>query len=107
MGDLSTIRDETLAAIGGAGDLRALDAVRVAALGKSGRVTGQMKTLGTLARGYAVARDDAGRTLGSVGRFAPGAPFTLLLRDGRVAATARTLHPDGPGAAASDTGTAA
>ena len=49
MDDLSTIREETLAAIGTAGDLRALDAVRVAALGKSGRVTGQMKTLGTLA----------------------------------------------------------
>ena len=49
MDDLQTIRQETLAAIGSAGDLRALDAVRVAALGKSGRVTGQMKTLGGLA----------------------------------------------------------
>ncbi|QQS11124.1 MAG: phenylalanine--tRNA ligase subunit alpha [Rhodospirillales bacterium] len=48
MDELSVIRDETLAAIAAAADPRALDAVRVAALGKSGRVTGQMKTLGAL-----------------------------------------------------------
>ncbi|WP_376091574.1 phenylalanine--tRNA ligase subunit alpha [Roseomonas sp. CCTCC AB2023176] len=46
---LDTIRDETEAAIAAAADLRALDAVRVAALGKSGRVTGLLKTLGALA----------------------------------------------------------
>lgn len=65
-----------------------------------------LSPLGTLARGYAVARDGAGRTLGSVARFAAGDPFTLLLRDGRVSATAREVHPDGPGAAPSSTGTA-
>ncbi len=48
MDDFPTIRAEALAAIEAAGDARALDAVRVAALGKSGRVTGLMKTLGGL-----------------------------------------------------------
>ncbi|MFO1159319.1 MAG: phenylalanine--tRNA ligase subunit alpha [Reyranellaceae bacterium] len=49
MTDLSTIRDEALAAVQGAADLSALDAARVAALGKKGSVTGLMKTLGGLA----------------------------------------------------------
>ncbi|MBS0519558.1 MAG: phenylalanine--tRNA ligase subunit alpha [Proteobacteria bacterium] len=48
MDDLSTIRSEALAAVAAAADLSALDAVRVAALGKKGNVTGLMKTLGTL-----------------------------------------------------------
>src|SRR5476651_862532 len=46
MDDLSTIRSEALDAVGKAADLAALDAVRVAALGKKGTVTGLMKTLG-------------------------------------------------------------
>ena len=46
---LATIRNEALSAVEGAADLGALDAVRVAALGKKGSVTGLMKTLGTLA----------------------------------------------------------
>src|SRR5476651_2783884 len=49
MDDLSTIRSEALDAVGKAADLAALDAVRVAALGKKGSVTGLMKTLGGLA----------------------------------------------------------
>jgi len=49
MDDLSTIRSEALDAVANAADLGALDAVRVAALGKKGSVTGLMKTLGTLA----------------------------------------------------------
>jgi phenylalanyl-tRNA synthetase alpha chain len=48
MDDLSTIRSEALDAVGKAADLAALDAVRVAALGKKGTVTGLMKTLGGL-----------------------------------------------------------
>jgi phenylalanyl-tRNA synthetase alpha chain len=48
MDDLSTIRSETLSAVAAAADARALDAARVAALGKNGRVTGLMKTLGSL-----------------------------------------------------------
>src|SRR6185295_15598878 len=49
MEDLSTIRNEALGAVEKATDLGALDAVRVAALGKKGSVTGLMKTLGGLA----------------------------------------------------------
>ncbi len=41
-----TIRTETLAAIAAAADLRALDAVRVAALGKAGSITALLKALG-------------------------------------------------------------
>src|SRR6185295_20105996 len=49
MSDLSTIRSEALGAVSQAADLAALDAARVAALGKKGSVTGLMKTLGGLA----------------------------------------------------------
>ena len=49
MDDLSTIRSAALGAIEQAADLAALDAARVAALGKKGSVTGLMKTLGGLA----------------------------------------------------------
>ncbi|MFO1084063.1 MAG: phenylalanine--tRNA ligase subunit alpha [Reyranellaceae bacterium] len=49
MTDLSTIRDEALGAVQRAADLAALDAARVAALGKKGSVSGLMKTLGGLA----------------------------------------------------------
>ena len=46
---LATIRNEALSAVEQAADLGTLDAVRVAALGKKGSVTGLMKTLGGLA----------------------------------------------------------
>ena len=46
-----------------------------------------LSPLATLARGYAVARDGDGRALSDVARFTPGLPFTLVLRDGEVAAT--------------------
>src|SRR5258708_21072321 len=49
MDDLSTIRSTALGAVEQAADLAALDAARVAALGKKGSVTGLMKTLGGLA----------------------------------------------------------
>ena len=48
MTDIPTIESEALAAIEAAGDLAALDAVRVAELGKKGRVSGLMKTLGKM-----------------------------------------------------------
>lgn len=47
--DLAALRDETLARIEAAGDLAALDAVRVAALGRNGAVTALMKGLGAVA----------------------------------------------------------
>ena len=46
MADVETLRKEWLARIGAAGDLAALEAERVAALGKQGAVTGLLKTLG-------------------------------------------------------------
>mgnify|MGYP000176824838 CR=1 FL=1 len=46
MSDTDTIEKEALGAIAAAEDLAALDAVRVAELGKKGRISGLMKTLG-------------------------------------------------------------
>ena len=46
MTDLSQLRAELLAAVDGASDLDALEALRVSALGKKGRVTELMKSLG-------------------------------------------------------------
>ena len=40
MSDIQTIETEALKAIDGSGDLAALDTVRVAELGKKGRVSG-------------------------------------------------------------------
>ena len=51
--DLSTLKQEFLASVASAKDASALDEVRVAALGKKGRITDLMKTLGTLAARYA------------------------------------------------------
>ncbi|HEX8375946.1 MAG TPA: phenylalanine--tRNA ligase subunit alpha, partial [Geminicoccaceae bacterium] len=48
-GDIGRLRDEIMGGLSVAGVLRALDEVRVAALGKSGSVTGLVKSLGTLA----------------------------------------------------------
>ncbi len=44
--DLTTLKNDTEAALGAAADLRAWDAVRVGVLGKSGRLTGLLKELG-------------------------------------------------------------
>ena len=51
-----------------------------------------LSPLATLARGYAVARDDSGATLGSIADFAPDVDFDLLLRDGIVRATTRSVR---------------
>ena len=55
-----------------------------------------LSPLATLARGYSAARDADGRTLGSVGAFAPGRGFELLLRDGLVRATTDAVVPSEP-----------
>ena len=55
-----------------------------------------LSPLATLARGFAVARDPGGATLGTVAGFAPARDFDLLLRDGRVRATTRSVHPSAP-----------
>ncbi len=46
--EIQALIDETLAATGAAADARALDAVRVGVLGKSGRLTAMLKSLGSL-----------------------------------------------------------
>jgi phenylalanyl-tRNA synthetase alpha chain len=61
--EANKIRSEALAAIGAARDAAALDAVRVAALGKKGSVTELMKSLGKLP---AEQRKDAGAALNTL-----------------------------------------
>ncbi len=63
MEDLDKLRNELLAEVTAADDLDALEAARVAALGRHGRITGMMKGLGALAPD---ARRDAGRALNAV-----------------------------------------
>ena len=46
--DLESLKQEFLTAVSSAGDAIALDEVRVSALGKKGRITELMKTLGAL-----------------------------------------------------------
>ena len=46
--NLPALKDEALASIASAVDLAALDSVRVAELGKKGRISGLMKTLGKM-----------------------------------------------------------
>ncbi|MFZ0267934.1 phenylalanine--tRNA ligase subunit alpha [Caulobacter sp.] len=48
MTDLTTLEADVLAQVAAAGDLAALDAVRVSALGKTGSISGLLKTLGTM-----------------------------------------------------------
>jgi exodeoxyribonuclease VII large subunit len=57
-----------------------------------------LSPLGTLARGYAVARADDGTPLTRVTAFQNGLSFMLVLRDGRVRAEARDVLPDSPAA---------
>jgi exodeoxyribonuclease VII large subunit len=46
-----------------------------------------LSPVATLARGYAIAQSDDGRTLASVDAFVPGTEFDLRLRDGTVRST--------------------
>ena len=61
--DLASLQAETQAAIGAAADPRALDAVRVAVLGKSGTLTALLKGLGAVAP---EARKERGAALNQV-----------------------------------------
>lgn len=72
---------------------RLVERKRAAATALGGRLHA-LSPLATLARGYAVARDGNGGTLGSASSFEVGRPFDLLLRDGRVAARAEDVHID-------------
>ncbi len=61
--DLQHLKDQTIAAVKAAGDSAALEAVRVSALGKKGRITERMKTLGGL---DPAARKAAGQALNAL-----------------------------------------
>ncbi len=63
MSDIETIEKEALTAITGAPDLGVLEEIRVAELGKKGRVSGLMKTLGTMSP---EARQDQGPKLNAL-----------------------------------------
>jgi len=63
MQDLEGLKAELTEAVSAAGSLEALEQVRIEALGKKGRVTGLMKTLGALTP---EERKDAGRRLNEV-----------------------------------------
>jgi phenylalanyl-tRNA synthetase alpha chain len=63
MDNLDQVRSEVLAAVNAAGDLEALEHARVEALGKKGRITVLMKTLGSL---DGEARKAAGQALNAL-----------------------------------------
>jgi exodeoxyribonuclease VII large subunit len=52
--------------------------------------------LQVFARGFSVARDDAGATLTTLSAFGAGKQFDLLVQDGRVRATTDSVHVDAP-----------
>lgn len=52
--------------------------------------------LQVFARGFSVARDDAGATLTTLSAFVSGKQFELLVKDGRVLATTNSVHADAP-----------
>jgi phenylalanyl-tRNA synthetase alpha chain len=63
MDDLDRLQDELLARIDGAADPAALEALRIAALGRGGRITAMMKDIGSL---DAAQRRAAGQALNAV-----------------------------------------
>ena len=75
----------------GAAVQRQVEARRHRLAGLSGKLDA-LSPLRVLQRGYAVARDEAGRVLKRAAQFSPGLPFRLELADGEV--RARTLEDD-------------
>jgi exodeoxyribonuclease VII large subunit len=55
-----------------------------------------LSPLAVLGRGFAVARRIDGKALGKRNAFTVGTKFDLLLQDGRVRATADSIHTDAP-----------
>lgn len=70
--------------------LRSSDRRRTAVSGLAGQLNA-LSPLATLSRGYAVARDADGTTLGSIDQFEAGKHFELMLRDGSLDATVDRL----------------
>ncbi|MCY4191112.1 MAG: phenylalanine--tRNA ligase subunit alpha, partial [Rhodospirillaceae bacterium] len=60
MSELDTLREDLISAVDAAADLKALDAIRVETLGRKGRITGQMQSLGAMEPG---ARKAMGKAL--------------------------------------------
>ena len=86
MEEADRLRDETLGEIGRAGSPEALEAIRVAALGRRGRVTELMRGLGALAP---EARREAGAALNTVKDEITAALAEAGERLGRAARAAR------------------
>ena len=103
MSALEALKTELLAAVAEAADLAALEEVRVAALGKKGRITGLMADMRSLSpderkeRGQAMnaLKDEVGAALDI--RKAELHRAALALR---LEARADRRHPAGPGRAA-------
>ncbi|WP_428377977.1 phenylalanine--tRNA ligase subunit alpha [Lichenicoccus sp.] len=93
--DLDALRQETLTALASASDMRAWDAVRVATLGKSGRLTGLLRELGRAApearraRGAALnrLRDELTLAIETRGRSLEAAALNARLARERVDVT--------------------
>ena len=69
---------------------------RRAVLARLGASLEAKSPLQVFARGFSVARDDAGSTLTTLSAFGAGKQFELLVKDGRVRATTDSLHADAP-----------
>ena len=72
---------------------RSVDVRKAGLSGAAGRLNA-LSPLATLARGYSIARNPEGRTLGSVSDFREGGTFELLLRDGTVKARTEDSTPN-------------
>lgn len=89
--------ERTSRARAGAHDLDAAtsDVIRMRSQ-RLGALAGRLNALsplGTLDRGYGVARDALGRTLAAVADFAPGESFVLRVRDGEIDALVTGVRP--------------
>ncbi|POF62528.1 phenylalanine--tRNA ligase subunit alpha [Novacetimonas maltaceti] len=106
--DLETLKQDTLKALAAAPDLRAWDEVRVATMGKSGRLTGLLKELGRMSpeerkvRGSALnrLRDELSREIAARGEALEAEALNARLAAERVDVTLPaapqaegTLHP--------------
>ena len=89
MDNVEALRAELLAEVERAGDLDALEQVRIAALGKKGRLTAEMKTLGQL---DADARRAAGQALNEVKDAVGGALEARKVALSTAALDARLLE---------------
>ena len=85
---LNGVRTPFARAFGPLANVPAQDLGRIAAT--AGRLHA-LSPLATLARGYAIAQGDDGRTLASIDAFAPAAEFDLRLRDGSVRSTVKSI----------------